>query len=196
MCFKRNKFKKLTREDVVDAICKLEKNSKEIQDLIDSNNAEIAVLKAKGKLEKTREMRLLYAKKINAMQADNQQNIRRAMFLIHNISMLHRLKQAIDDNSFFDKTSAASLGNLLSDQVALSKFLTGVLQKRNASEETLVGAGEVFDQFDEMYEPSEAIYGKNMSDDELLATFEIEDDIQSVVDATEAQNEIKTTDDK
>lgn len=194
MCFRRNKFKKLTREDVVDAILKLSNDQKDIQNRIDSNNTEIAELKEKGRAEKNRELRLLYAKRINAMQAENQQFVRRAMFLVHNISMLERLKQAIDDNQFFDKTSAASLGNLLSDQVGLSKFLAETLQKRVTSEDVLTGAGEIFDQFDSMYEPNEAIYGKNMSDDELLATFEEVDDVELVIDATKIQKDSQNVD--
>lgn len=194
MCFRRNKFKKLTREDVVDAILKLSNDQKDIQNRIDSNNTEIVELKEKGRAEKNRELRLLYAKRINAMQAENQQFVRRAMFLVHNISMLERLKQAIDDNQFFDKTSAASLGNLLSDQVGLSKFLAETLQKRVASEDVLTGAGEIFDQFDSMYEPNETIYGKNMSDDELLATFEEVDDVELVIDATKIQKDSQNVD--
>lgn len=194
MCFRRNKFKKLTREDVVDAILKLSNDQKDIQNRIDSNNTEIVELKEKGRAEKNRELRLLYAKRINAMQSENQQFVRRAMFLVHNISMLERLKQAIDDNQFFDKTSAASLGNLLSDQVGLSKFLAETLQKRVASEDVLTGAGEIFDQFDSMYEPNETIYGKNMSDDELLATFEEVDDVELVIDATKIQKDSQNVD--
>lgn len=176
MCLK-GKFDKITREDVVDAICKLEKESDDISSQIFKSQTQIDELKQRGRKEVSHDLRLYYAKKINSIKAERQQNIRRDMFLMYNISLLNKLKRAIDDNQFFTKTSKLSLGNLLGDQKGLAKFLNKTLNTRVAAENVLTDADETFKQIEEMYDSNEAIYGVSTNDDELLAVFEEQDDI-------------------
>ena len=104
----KSKYDKLTREEVVSAICELEQQSKEIEDGLVSGQKQIDDMMAKGKAEKDKSLKLLYAKKINALKAEREQSVQRDMYIMYNIQMLQKLKNAIDDNKFFKNTSKAS----------------------------------------------------------------------------------------
>lgn len=174
MCFK-SKFDKLTREEVVDSICKLEKECDNIEKGILEKKEHISELTQKGKTEKNRELRLFYAKKITSLKAELEQDTQRAMFLMYNTQLLNKLKRAIDDNQFFKNTSKMSLGNLLNDQVALAKFLNKTLNTRVSAETVLTDADETFKEVETQYEKNDRIYGVHQNDDELLAMFEDEE---------------------
>lgn len=179
MFFFKNKFDKLTREDVVDAICKLEQEEKDIEEDLASKSKQIDELMAKGRAEKSQDVRLFYAKKITNLKADREQNVQRAMYLMYNVRLLNKLKNAIDDNKFFKNTSNISLGNLLADQKGLAKFLNQALGNRISAEDVLTSADETFQQVEEAYEKNESIYGVNEKDDALLAMFETEDQVEA-----------------
>ena len=183
MCFK-SKYDKITRDDVVDSICKLETECNKIEKEIVEKQAQISNLTAKGKEEKNRELRLFYAKRINALKSEIEQDTQRAMYLMYNTQLLNKLKGAIDNNEFFKNTSKMSLGNLLKDQVGLAKFLNKALNTRVTAETILTDADETFREVETQYEKNEAIYGVGQSDDELLAVFE---------DAETAEMDYRTT---
>ena len=107
----KSKYDKLTREEVVSAICQLEQDSKDIEDSLVEKQKQIDDLMAKGRTEKSKEIKLFYAKKINALKADREQSVQRAMYLIYNVQLLQKLKNSIDDNRFFKNTAKTSLGN-------------------------------------------------------------------------------------
>ena len=171
----KSKYDKLTREDVVDAICKLEKEASTIEDEIINSQAKIDDLTNKGKKETSRDIRLFYAKKINSLKAERAQNVQRATYLMYNIQLLNKLKRAIDDNQFFAKSSKMSLGSLLGDQKGLAKFLNKTLNTRINAEQVLTDADETFKEIEESYEPNQEIYGVHDQDDALLAMFETEE---------------------
>lgn len=171
----KSKYEKLTREEVVDAICKLEKESQNFEDGLIAKQSQIDALMARGKKETNKEVRLFYAKKINALKSEREQGVQRAMYLMYNIQLLNRLKNAIDDNQFFKSSAKISLGNLLADQKGLAKFLNTTLNTRVAAEDVLTSADETFKNIEDAYEKNGTIYGMNDSDDALLAMFETED---------------------
>ena len=175
----KSKYDKLTREDVVDAICKLEQESSNIEEGLLTSQKHIDELMAKGKAEKSKEIKLFYAKKVNALKAEREQSVRRAMYLMYNIQLLQKLKTAIDDNQFFKNTANTSLGNLLSDQKGLAKFLNKTLGNRIKAEDVLTSADETFRSVEEAYEQNETIYGMNEQDDALLAMFETEEQVEA-----------------
>lgn len=175
----KSKFDKLTREEVVEAICKLEQESKAIEDGLGAKQQQIDDLMKKGKTEKSRDVKLFYAKKINALKTEREQSVRRAMYLMYNIQLLQKLKTAIDDKQFFKNTSKVSLGNLLADQKGLAKFLNKMLGTRVAAEDVLTSADETFRAVEDAYEKNEDIYGMNSQDDELLAMFETEEQMDT-----------------
>ena len=179
MFFFKNKFDKLTREDVVDAICKLVQEEKDLEDDLASKSKQVDELMAKGRAEKSQDVRLFYAKKITNLKADREQNVQRAMYLMYNIRLLNKLKNAIDDNKFFKNTSNMSLGNLLADQKGIAKFLNQALGTRVSAEDVLTSADETFRQVEEAYDKNESIYGVSENDDALLAMFETEDQVEA-----------------
>ena len=175
----KSKFDKLTREEVVDAICKLEQESQSIEAGLGTKQQQIDELMKKGKAERSKEVKLFYAKKINALKEEREQSVRRAMYLMYNIRLLQKLKTAIDDNQFFKNTSKVSLGNLLADQKGLAKFLNKTLGTRIAAEDVLTSADETFRAVEDAYEKNEDIYGMNSQDDALLAMFETEEQVEA-----------------
>ena len=174
--FKR-KFDKLTREEVVDAICQVETQSKSIEDGLVEKQKQIDDLMERGKKETNREVKLFYAKKINALKAEREQDVQRAMYLMYNVQLLQKLKNAIDDNQFFKNSAKVSLGNMLADQKGLAKFLNKTLNTRIAAEDVLTSADETFRNVEEAYEKNDTIYGMNKQDDALLAMFETEETV-------------------
>ena len=66
--FKRDKFKNLKREDVVNAICELEKQEAEIERGIVEKSKQIEAYMQKGRQEKSPELKLFYVKKISHIQ--------------------------------------------------------------------------------------------------------------------------------
>lgn len=197
MCFnwfKKDKYSKLTREEVTDAIFELEKELKTLEDSILSSAKEISVMMQRGAQEKDRSTKLFIAKKINMMKSDREQNEKRAMYLMYNIQMLGKLRQAIDDNKFFGDKAKGSLNSLLADQQGLAQFLNQALQTKVAAENVLTDADETFKEVAGLYEENATIYGKSDADDELLSMFETQ---ESMMDgeinetASEAAKEVK-----
>lgn len=189
MSWFKSKFDKLTREEVADAICSLEMESKDIEDGLVEKKKKIDELLEKGKKEKDKDIQLFYAKKINALKAERQEDVKRGMYLLYNIQLLEKLKRAIDDNQFFKNTAKVSLGNLLSDQKGLAKFLNKALNTRVRAEDVLTDADETFRMVEESYEQNDSIYGIGKEDDALLAMFETEDMVNS--DTVEESEEKK-----
>ena len=184
--FFKSKYDKLTREEVVDAICQLEKQAQDIENGLEEKQKAIDALMEKGRKGTDQQLKLLYAKKINTLKAEREQDVRRAMYLMYNTQLLNKLKNAIDDNQFFKNSSKISLGNLLSDQKGLAKFLNKTLNTRIEAEDVLTSADETFREIEQAYEQNDTIYGVNSSDDALLAMFETEDaiaDEQSMYEA-------------
>ncbi len=174
----KSKFQKLKREDVVDAICKLEKESNDIEEAIMAAQPQIDELMKRGQKETVRDLKLFYAKKINSLKAEREQNIKHAVYIMYNIQLLNRLKQTIDNNEFYKNTSKLALGQLLGDQKGLAKFLNDALQTRINEEDILTSADETFNEVEASYEENSRIYGKNENDDELLAMFETQEAVE------------------
>lgn len=192
----KSKYDKLTREETVDAICKLEKELQGIEDGLVEKQKQIDDFMVKGKKENNREIKLFYAKRINALKAEREQSVQRAMYLMYNIQLLNKLKTAIDDNQFFKNSAKVSLGNLLADQKGLAKFLNKTLNTRVRAEDVLTSADETFRNVEEAYEKNETIYGMNKADDALLAMFETEEMLESEQAMYSENPETKTDADK
>ena len=193
----KSKYDKLTREEVVEAICQLEKESQDIENGLEEKQVKINELMEKGRKGADQQLKLLYAKKINTLKAEREQDVRRAMFLMYNIQLLNKLKNAIDDNQLFKNSSKMSLSNLLADQKGLAKFLNKTLNTRVNAEDVLTSADDMFREIEDAYEQNDTIYGVNNADDALLAMFETEntvEDEQSLY-GTETAVEKKETED-
>jgi hypothetical protein len=171
----KKKYDKLTREEVVESICSLEKELSDIENDIMSSQGRVDQLMAKGKAEKSNELRVFYAKKINAIKDERSRNIQRATYLMYNIQLLEKLKRAIDDNQFFSKNSKTPLNQLLADQKGLAVFLNKALNTRIDAEQVLTEADETFKTIEDSYVVNEDIYGEKQADSALLSIFETDD---------------------
>ena len=169
------RFKKLKRDDVVESIIKLEKQQQEIEDGIVDKEAHIQELLAKGKKEKSQEIRLMYAKQINFLKEQKTRDAKRGMYLTYNINMLNKLLTAMEDKEFFKTSSKIQLNKLLADQKGLARYLNKALQIRIKDEDVLTNADETFNEVAAMYDDNETIYGAGKTDDQLLAMFEEND---------------------
>ena len=170
--FKKNKFAKLKREDVVDSICALEKQESELEKSIIENSKKIDELISQGKKEKSREIKLLLAKKITFLNNEKQAKVKKCMYLMYNIKLANRLKDAIDEKDFIQGVGSTNIKELLSDQKGLAKFLNKALDIKVSDEEILTQAENIFQDVNESYIENESIYGVQQNDDELLAMFE------------------------
>ncbi len=175
---KKMSYKKLKRQEIIDAIYQLEKQESMIEDGIVEKNEQIASLLKKGRVEKTQELKLIYAKKINELKAGIQTDLKRGMYLLYNTKLLNRLKDALDEKEFFLGTTKVSLGNLLADQKGLAKFLNKALNTRIRAEDVLTSSDDLFNEVQNAYEENKEIYAPSKNDDELLAVFESEDDLK------------------
>ncbi len=178
--FGRNKFKKLKREDVVDAIIQLGKQQDDLENGIMQKSEEVEKLMERGRKEKNRDIKLLCAKKVSSLQDEIKRDTKRAAFLLYNVKLLEKLKAAIDDNQFVENTSKLSLNKLLSDQKALAQFLESAIATRTAAEDSLVEADRLFESYEQAAQSEDGpIYSASKSDDELLAMFEMQDQLDS-----------------
>ena len=190
----KSKFDKLKREDVVDAICNLEKQESDLESAIEECARTIEELLAKGRKESNRELKLFYAKKITTLREENQTDVQRAMYLMYNTKLLRKLKTTIDDNEFFVRTGKVSLGNLLADQKGLAQFLNKALGTKVRSEQVLTAADDTWNEVQSGYEANERIYGVNEHDDELLAMFETGEQLEGELQSDGAAEEQKQAD--
>ncbi len=171
----KSKYDKLKREDVVSSIVKLEQEEARLTEEVESTDKAVKDLMEKGRATKDLDMRKMYVKKVNMIKAQRQNNIQRIMYLMYNISLLEKLKDAIDDNTFFAKTSGASLGNLLADQMGLAKFLNKALNTKVKAEDVLTSADDTFKAIQEEYTPNAQIYGMSSKDEDIMSFFEEQD---------------------
>lgn len=172
--FKRNKFKNLKREDLVNSICELERQERTAEAEVYQKIKEIDALVEKGKKEKNKDLQLFYAKKISHLNEEKQTCMERGMYLLYNIRLMNKLKDAFDSNTFFKTQTKVPLSELLADQKKLAKFLNKALETRISSEDVLTSADELFAEVQSAYEVSEPIYGIGKSEDEILSMFEQE----------------------
>ena len=175
--FKRNKFKKLNREDLVNSICELERQERTIEAEIFQKQKEIDALMDKGKREKTDELKLFYAKKINHLKEEKENITQKGMYLLYNIRLMNKLKDAYDSNAFFKTQTKVPLSDLLADQKGLAKFLNKALETRIASEDVLTSADDLFTEIQAAYDKDENIYGMKKNDEDLLMMFEKEQEL-------------------
>ncbi len=187
--FRRNKFKNLNREDLVNSICELERQERTVEAEVYQKLKEIDALIDKGKKEKSKDLQLFYAKKISHLNEEKQTCIERGMYLLYNIRLMNKLKEAYDSNTFFKTQTKVPLSELLVDQKRLAKFLNKALQTRIASEDVLTSADELFTEVQSAYELNQPIYGIGKTEDEILTLFEKENVLNDQKDLLEENAE-------
>jgi len=178
---RKNAFEKIQRSEVVDAIIQLEKQQDDIISTVEENNVEVKEVFAKGKAETDQNMKLFYAKKIEALKRNNAMSAKRLQFIITNITAMYNLKNAMDDKEFLQNNSNVSLNEMLSKPAELQSFLTSINATKMKSEEQLVNTLETFDLAESSYTENEDIYGVSAGQDSILSMF-AEDNIATDMD--------------
>ena len=176
--FRRNKFKNLNREDLVNSICELERQERTVEAEVFQKEKEINALLDKGKKEKSKDLQLFYAKRISNLSEEKKSCMERGMYLLYNIRLMNKLKDAFDSNTFFKTQTKVPLSELLQDQKNLAKFLNKALETRIASEDVLTSADELFSEVQAAYETSESIYSVGKTEEDILTMFEKENQIR------------------
>ena len=188
--FRRNKFKKLNREDLVNSICELERQERTVEAEVLQKIKEIDALMEKGKKEKSKDLQLFYAKKITNLNEEKETSMQRGMYLLYNIRLMNRLKDAYDSNTFFKTQTKVPLSELLQDQKGLAKFLNKALETRIKSEDVLTNADELFTEVQAAYDVSQPIYGIGKTQEDVLSIFEKEGQLRDEEGFEEEQTKV------
>lgn len=194
--FKRNKFRKLKRDDVVNSIVSLNDQLNEIEEKLRISEQSIKSLMTKGQKEPSREIKLFHAKRIVQLQEEKIDISKRGMYLLYNIKLLSKLKDAIDNQEFIKVSAKSSLTELLTDQKNLAGFLNKALNIRIKQEEVLTNADTIFTEVSSSYMENQDIYQSNQNEETLLAMFEtLPEDSQSSMENDEVKMEASTHED-
>jgi hypothetical protein len=171
--FKFNKFRKLKRDDVVQSLLSLQEQLNQIEEKLRTSDIQIKQLMERGRLEPSREIKLFHAKRVIQMQDEKVEISKRGMYLLYNIKLLSKLKDAIDSQEFIKVSTKASLVDLLTDHKNLANFLNKALNIRIKQEEILTNADTVFNEVSSQYIESEEIYRSSQDEASLIAMFEL-----------------------
>ena len=173
MCFRRKKFEKIDREEIVDAICSLEKEEKLIEDEIKVVSEQIKTMIDEGQKLDTTYDKLFLVKKISNENDRRVRLIKRGMFVLYNIKLTNRLKDAIDDNIIVNKVKSLSSFDYLKNQKELAIYLNELLNTKTKTEDILTEADDAFVEVEKMFLENTKIYGiTDLSEDKLMAIFE------------------------
>lgn len=173
MCFRRKKFEKIDREEIVDAICSLEKEEKLIEDEIKVVSEQIKTMIDEGQKLDTTYDKIFLVKKISNENDRRVRLIKRGMFVLYNIKLTNRLKDAIDDNIIVNKVKSLSSFDYLKNQKELAIYLNELLNTKTKTEDILTEADDAFVEVEKMFIENTKIYGiTDLSEDKLMAIFE------------------------
>ena len=173
MCLFKNKFETLTRDEVIDTICTLEREETLYEDKINTLTEDIKAKLNEGKALENPLQRTFLVKKITLLTEKRERAIRQAMYIIYNLRLSERLKDAIDDKSLVDKIASLKSIKYFKDQKALALFLNDALNTKIKEEDVLTDADDTFKAVEEMYSGNLKIYGiSDMTEDNILAFFE------------------------
>ena len=173
MCFRRKKFEKIDREEIVDAICSLEKEEKLIEDEIKVVSEQIKTMIDEGQKLDTTYDKIFLVKKISNENDRRVRLIKRGMFVLYNIKLTNRLKDAIDDNIIVNKVKSLSSFDYLKNRKELAIYLNELLNTKTKTEDILTEADDAFVEVEKMFLENTKIYGiTDLSEDKLMAIFE------------------------
>ena len=173
MCFRRKKFEKIDREEIVDAICSLEKEEKLIEDEIKVVSEQIKTMIDEGQKLDTTYDKIFLVKKISNENDRRVRLIKRGMFVLYNIKLTNRLKDAIDDNIIVNKVKSLSSFDYLKNQKELAIYLNELLNTKTKTEDILTESDDTIVEVEKMFLENTKIYGiTDLSEDKLMAIFE------------------------
>ncbi|MCL2861601.1 MAG: hypothetical protein FWE22_04225 [Firmicutes bacterium] len=182
------KLNKLTRDEVIDAMLDLNEKEYIIEHRLKTLRKDINVLMERGKTEDDRSSKILLAKRINILKEEKETLIEQAMFIMYNLQLLGKLKNAIDNKNFTAKVGSMKLNNMLSNHKDLAKFLNKALKNKIKEQDILTKADAVFNKVGDAFGRKETIYGVNAKDEDLLKVFETIEEESDAVESSASQN--------
>ena len=175
MCLFKNRFETLTREEVVDTICTLEREESQCEDSIAMITEKIKGMMDEGRVMADTMQRTLLVKKITLESEKRERAIRQAMYILYNLRLSERLKDAIDDKTLVDRLKSMRSLKYFKNQRELALFLNKALHTKVKEEDILTEADDTFQAVEEIYSKNMQIYGiSNFNEDSLMAFFEEE----------------------
>ena len=173
MCLFKNKFEKLTRDEVVDTICLLEREEMLCEDRINQLTEDIKAKLNEGKTIENPLQRTFLVKKITLLTEKRERAIKQAMYILYNLRLSERLKDAIDDKTLVDRIASLKSIKYFKDQRALALYLNDALNTKIKEEDVLTTADDTFRAIEEMYSENLKIYGiSELNEDAIMAFFE------------------------
>ena len=117
--------------------------------------------------------KIFLVKKITNENDRRVRLIKRGMFVLYNIKLTNRLKDAIDDNIIVNKVKSLSSFDYLKNQKELAIYLNELLNTKTKTEDILTEADDAFVEVEKMFLENTKIYGiTDLSEDKLMAIFE------------------------
>ncbi len=191
MFFRRNRFNKIKRSEVVNQIIEFGSERDLIEQKMIDKSKVIQSLYQQGAKERNTETRRMLAGKIKRLKQEGETDLKRLMFLNYNIQVLEKLKVAIDDATFFKKQDNQIINQALKDTNGLNAFLNKAYQIRHEAEETLSESNRIFDEYESSFSSVSDIYAFSKEEDQILSEFD-----QGIYDASDTLDFEKEIDPK
>jgi hypothetical protein len=172
MLFRRNRFNKLKRTDIVNQIIEFESERDLIEKKMIEKSEVIQKLYVQGSQEKNIQTRQMLASKIKRLKQDGTVELKRLQFLNYNIQVLEKLKVSIDDAVFFKNSENKLINKALKDTKGLTDFLNKAYETRHQAEDTLIESNQIFDEYEESYRDISEIYSLSNEEDAILMEFD------------------------
>lgn len=186
--FKKNKFEKITKDDINKMRVSIATQEQELNDQLDAKLNAIDALMEKGRTETSQQRKMIYAQKIKFLRQEVDSVMQQIMYSMYNESLIEKLALTVNNNAFFN--SSISMNALLADSKGLALFLNNALGTRLKAEQILTDADDNFKSIEEAYEPNEKIYGMGTEVEDILSSFDAgKDDLTASDDTRESEKQ-------
>ena len=185
MCFRKKPLDSITKTEVVDAICMLEREESAIEDKIVTLSNSIKDLIEQGQTFSDKLEKIFIVKKITNLSEQRSRQIKQGLYVLYNIKMANRLKDVLEDKQLVKSISSLKFSLCLKDQKELAMFLNDALDTKTKQEDVLTNADDTFMTVKSMFDENMKIYGvTDVDEDELMALFEL----KSMPDKAESED--------
>ena len=174
MCFRRKPLKTVTKNEIVDAICMLEREETSIENKIMQLSTTIKALIEEGQSFSDKLEKIFIVKKITNLSEQRSRQIKQGLYVLYNIKMANRLKDVLEDKQLVKNISSLKFSLCLEDQKELALFLNDALDTKTKHEDVLTNADDTYVTVKSMFDENMKIYGiTDVDEDELMALFEL-----------------------
>jgi hypothetical protein len=164
-----NKYDKVDRKQINNAIIDFETKKSEYENDLKSKENIIAEYFSRGKRSKSLSEKKSYSQKILVLRKQSKIISSRVQFINKKIQVLEDFKIAVDDRDFNRDTKNQELERLLSNTSGLQNFLSDVVSEKEFQDETLSSQINLLEDSLGSYEANENIYGETEDEQSILA---------------------------